>query len=44
VDGLLGKEAKTVIKVIAQISAKKAGMSYSQYCGFIRARLNMAII
>jgi hypothetical protein len=44
VDGLIGKEARSVINVLVQVSANNAGKPYSLYCGFLRAKLSIAII
>jgi predicted RNA-binding Zn-ribbon protein involved in translation (DUF1610 family) len=44
VDGLLGKEAKTVFKFLAARIATKAGKSYSNVMGHLRARMRIAII
>ena len=43
-DGLLGKEAKTLLKRIAVLLSEKWEKPYSEVCGFVRARINMAII
>jgi hypothetical protein len=44
VDGLLGREAKTFAKRLAAKLAKKWQRSYSQTCGYVNARLSIAII
>jgi hypothetical protein len=44
VDGLLGKEAKTVLKVLASKMATKAGKPYSSVMGFVRARFSIAMV
>jgi hypothetical protein len=43
-DGLIGNEAKTVLKVIASKTANKAGNTYSNVTGHVRAHLNIAIV
>jgi hypothetical protein len=44
VDGLLGKEAKTILKVLASKMATKAGKPYSSVMGFVRARFSIAMV
>jgi hypothetical protein len=44
VDGLLGKDAKTVLKVLASKMATKAGKPYSSVMGFVRARFSIAMV
>jgi hypothetical protein len=44
VDGLIGKEAKTVLKVLAARTATKAGKTYSNVMGYMRACLSIAIV
>jgi hypothetical protein len=44
VDGLTGKEAKSVLKVLAARSATKAGKIYPYIMGYMRARLSIAIV
>jgi hypothetical protein len=44
VDGSLGKEAKTVLKVLASKMATKAGKPYSSVMGFVRARFSIAMV
>jgi hypothetical protein len=44
VDGLLGREAQTFAKRLAAKLAKKWQRSYSQTCGYVNARLSIAII
>jgi hypothetical protein len=41
---LIGKEAKTVLKVLAAITATKAGKTYSNVMGYMRARLSIVIV
>jgi hypothetical protein len=43
-DGLLGREASTFAKRLAQKLAIKWQRSYSQVCGYVNARLSIAII
>jgi hypothetical protein len=44
VDGLLGREARTFAKRLAAKLAQKWQRSYSQTCGYVNARLSIAII
>jgi hypothetical protein len=44
VDGLIGTEAKTVLKVLAARTATKAGKSYSNIMWYMRARLSTSIV
>jgi hypothetical protein len=44
VDGLIRKEAKTVLKVLAARTAAKAGKTYSSVMRYMRARLSIAIV
>jgi hypothetical protein len=44
VEGLIGKEAKTVLKVLAARTATKAGKTYSNAMGYMRARLSIVIV
>ena len=43
-DGLLGREAQTLLKKLSAELAEKWGRPYSQVCGFVRARLSIAIV
>ena len=43
-DGLLGREAQTFAKRLAAKLANKWEKSYSQVCGYINARLSIAIV
>jgi hypothetical protein len=43
-DGLIGKEAKTLLKKLSARLAKKTGKQYSQVCGFVNARMSIAIV
>jgi N-acetylmuramic acid 6-phosphate (MurNAc-6-P) etherase len=42
--GLIRKEAKMVLKVLAARTAIKAGKTYSNIMGYVRARLIIAIV
>jgi hypothetical protein len=44
VDGLTGKEAKMVLKVLAARTATKAGKTYSNIIGYMRVHLIIAIV
>jgi hypothetical protein len=44
VDGLIGKETKMVLKVLAEITATKAVKMYSNGMGYMRARMSLAIV
>jgi hypothetical protein len=44
VDGLLGKEAKTVLKVLAARTATKSGESYSNTMGHLSPPMSIAIV
>jgi hypothetical protein len=44
VDGLLGKEANAVLKVLAARTATKAGKSYLNVMGHLRTRMSIAIV
>jgi hypothetical protein len=43
-DGLLGKEAKTLLKKILALLAKKWEKLYSEVCGYVNARMSIAIV
>ena len=43
-DGLMGREANYVTKRLAAILAERWNRPYSQVCGFVKARLNIAIV
>ena len=43
-DGLIGKEAKTLMKNLASRLAEKTGKDYSEVCGFVNARMSIAIV
>jgi hypothetical protein len=44
IEGLLGKEAKTFLKVLAARTATASGKSYSNVMGHLRARTSIAIV
>jgi hypothetical protein len=44
VDGLIGKEANTVLKVLAVRTTTKAGKMYANIIGYTRACLSIAIV
>jgi hypothetical protein len=44
VGGLIGKEANTILKFIAARTAIKAGKTYSNVMGYMRARLSISIV
>ena len=43
-DGLLGKEAVALLRNLAERLSNKTGKCYSETCGFLRARLSIAIV
>ena len=43
-DGLLGKEAKTLLKKILALLAEKWEKSYSEVCGYVSAWMSIAIV
>ena len=43
-DGLLGKEAKTLLKKLSTLLAAKWGKLYSEVCGYVNARMSIAIV
>ena len=43
VDGLIGREANQVLRKLATRLAEKSGKPYSVVCGFMRARMSIAI-
>jgi hypothetical protein len=43
-DGLIGKEAKTLLKKLSARLAEKTRKQYSQVCGFVNARMSIAIV
>jgi hypothetical protein len=42
-DGLLSKEAKTLLKKVSALLARKWEKPYSEVCGYINARMNIAV-
>ena len=43
-DGMLGREAEALLKRLSGKLATKWEQPYSQVCGFVRARLSIAIV
>jgi hypothetical protein len=43
-DGLKGKEAKTMLKRISALLAKKWDKPYSVVCGYVNSRMSIAIV
>jgi hypothetical protein len=43
-DGLIGREAKVILKVLASRLAEKTGKPYSELCGYVNARMSIAIV
>ena len=43
-DGLLGKEAKTLLRKLSSLIAAKWDKPYSQVCGYVNARMSIAIV
>jgi hypothetical protein len=43
-DGLFGKEAKTLLKKLSGLLAKKWDKPYSEVCGYVIARMSIAIV
>ncbi len=43
-DGMLGKEAKALIRCLASRIAEKYNQTYSHVCGVLRARISIAIV
>ena len=43
-DGLLGKEAKVVLKRLALMLTEKWSKPYSEVCGYVNARMSIAIV
>ena len=43
-DGLIGKEAKATLQRLSARLAEKWGKAYSQVCGFVNARMSIAIV
>ena len=43
-DGLIGKEAKTLLKKLSSLLADKWEKPYSVVCGYVNAQLSIAIV
>jgi hypothetical protein len=43
-DGLLGKEAKTLLKHLSALLSKKWEKPYSEVCGYVNAQISIAIV
>lgn len=43
-DGLVGKEATTLLKKLSELLAEKTGKPYPEVCGYVNARLSIAIV
>ena len=43
-NGLIGREATTLLKRLAALIAEKSGKSYSEVCGYVNAHMSIAII
>ena len=43
-DGLIGREAKALLKQLLTKWAEKSGQMYSRICGFVNACMSIAII
>jgi hypothetical protein len=43
-DGLLGKEAKILLRKLSAILAEKSEKPYSEVCGYANARMSIAIV
>jgi hypothetical protein len=43
-DGLIGREAKTMLKELSALLAEKLGKSFSQVCGYVNARMSIAMV
>jgi hypothetical protein len=43
-DGLFGKEAKTLLKKLSGLLAEKWEKPYSEVCGYVKARMSIAIV
>jgi hypothetical protein len=43
-DGLLGKEAQTLLKKISALLAKKWEKLYSEVCGYVNARMCIMLL
>ena len=43
-DGLIGSEGKALLQKLSALMAEKTGKSYAEVCGFINARMSIAIV
>ena len=43
-DGLIGKEGKTLLKLLSARLAEKTGKTYAETCGYVNARMSIAIV
>jgi hypothetical protein len=43
-DGLIGREATTLLKKLSALIAEKSGKPYSEVCGYVNARVSIAIV
>ena len=43
-DGLLGKESRTLLKKLSALLAEKWEKPYSEICGYVNARMSIAIV
>jgi hypothetical protein len=43
-DGLIGKEAKTLMKRLSLILAEKWEKPYAEVCGYVNAHMSIAIV
>ena len=43
-DGLVGREAKTLLKKLSTLIAEKSRKSYSEVCGYVNACMSITII
>ena len=43
-NGLVGREAKTLLKKLSTLIAEKSGKSYSEVCGYVNACMSIAIV
>ena len=43
-DGMIGKEGKALLKNLASRLAEKTGKDYSEVCGYVNARMSIAIV
>ena len=43
-DNLLGKESRTLLKKLSALLAKKWEKPYSEICGYVKARMSIAMV